>query len=65
MDQLLTPSDVAETYRIPSSTLTTWRARGYGPPAIRLGRVVRYRVADVERFVAELVADARREGAIP
>lgn len=34
-------------------TLIKWRGLGTGPRYIKLGRVVRYRLADLDAFVAE------------
>lgn len=32
-------------------TATKWRAKAYGPPFIKIGRLVRYRSADVETWL--------------
>lgn len=56
-DQLLSITDVAARYGIPTATLRTWRQRGAGPPGARLngtGRLV-FRAADVEAWVAAQV----------
>jgi predicted DNA-binding transcriptional regulator AlpA len=37
---------------ISSVTSTKWRAKGAGPPFIKVGRLVRYRRADVEAWLA-------------
>ena len=43
-----------ERYLIPPRTAQRWRASGHGPAFVRLGkRRVVYRVADVERWLAE------------
>ena len=34
-------------------TLQRWRREGRGPPWFRLSRLVRYRVCDLERFIAQ------------
>jgi Helix-turn-helix domain len=45
---------LSERYLIPPRTAQRWRATGGGPPFVRLGRRrVVYRVADVERWLAE------------
>jgi excisionase family DNA binding protein len=36
---------------VPLKTLYAWRQRGYGPPAIKVGRHLRYRWADVEAWL--------------
>lgn len=35
------------------ATLEIWRCRGEGPPFIKVGRVVRYSVADLREWLAE------------
>lgn len=35
-----------------AATLKTWRRRGIGPPYVRFGNRVRYRVRDVEAWLA-------------
>lgn len=37
---------------ISSVTATKWRARAEGPPFIKVGRLVRYRRADVDAWLA-------------
>jgi hypothetical protein len=37
---------------IPVSTIRGWRLAGIGPPHIRLGGLVRYQRATVERWIA-------------
>ena len=37
---------------ISSVTATKWRAKAAGPPFIKVGRLVRYRRADVEAWLA-------------
>jgi excisionase family DNA binding protein len=41
---------VADYLRIPKETLYTWRKRGYGPSAARVGRHLRYDPADVRQW---------------
>jgi hypothetical protein len=54
--ELLTPVEVAEMLRRPVGSLARWRQTGYGPPWARIGNLVRYRRADVERFIEEQFA---------
>ena len=49
---LLNPKQVSERIQRPERTLERWRSTGEGPPFIRLGRMVAYREADVERWLA-------------
>ena len=51
-DQLLTTAEVAQLLQLHEDTLWTWRANGTGPPAIVLGRAVRYRRVELRDWVA-------------
>lgn len=57
-DELLQPPDLAEWLQIPLATIYQWRARGVGPRACKIGRHLRYRRSDVERWI-ESNADPR------
>lgn len=48
---LLSPEQLAEYLDIPLATVYRWRARRTGPRGMRVGRHVRYRLADVERWL--------------
>jgi hypothetical protein len=43
---------------IPVSSLQKMRGRGDGPPFVKIGSRVRYRVADLEQFVADRVVSS-------
>lgn len=46
---LLTPDDLEEQYGIKKNTAAVWRCtRRYALPYVKLGRMVRYRRADIE-----------------
>lgn len=50
---LLTPQDVATRLGISVPTLATWRCtKRYALTYVKIGRLVRYRVSDVEAFEA-------------
>jgi excisionase family DNA binding protein len=51
-----TVTEVAAYMRVPVETLYAWRKRGYGPPAARLGRHLRYAAADVQAWLKGQVA---------
>jgi predicted site-specific integrase-resolvase len=63
----------ADLLGISPSTLRRWRRTGRGPRAIKLSRLVRYRPADLQRFlrghVAAIAVATRsidaRAGAVP
>jgi predicted DNA-binding transcriptional regulator AlpA len=54
---LVSPNQLAEYTGIPVQTLANWRWREQGPPWLKLGRHVRYRLADVEKWL-----DANAQG---
>jgi hypothetical protein len=49
-DQLLTEIQAAVRLGLKAATLRAWRHRGVGPPCIRLGRAIRYRADDIEKY---------------
>jgi len=51
--RLLRPDELAALLGIPLATIYRWRSRGDGPCGIRVGRHVRYRTEDVERWLDE------------
>lgn len=59
MRTFLTPEELAEYLRLPSvQTVYRWRTTGYGPAASKIGKHVRYDLADVDAWV-----DAQKEAA--
>jgi excisionase family DNA binding protein len=52
-DRLLTSAEVARILGVPQATLRQWRWRGVGPRGIRVGRHIRYRRSDVDRWVED------------
>jgi len=53
LEPLLTIEDVAAYLQVPVGTLYQWRTRGGGPVGLRVGRHVRYRRSDVERWLKQ------------
>jgi len=51
--QLLTATAVAELLGVPVSTIEAWRLRRIGPPAVRVGRAVRWRHHSVAAWAAD------------
>lgn len=51
-DGLLTPVEVSQIVRLSPKTLATLRSRGGGPPAIKSGRRIFYRLDDVAAWFA-------------
>ncbi|NHQ58874.1 helix-turn-helix domain-containing protein [Micrococcus luteus] len=54
-DRLLTPNDLAIYFDLPLSTIYGWRSKGTGPRGFRVGKFVRYRLADVEAWEQEQI----------
>lgn len=48
-----TPEEVSAFYQVPVATLYQWRHRGEGPPAVKIGRHLRYDWHDVEAWWAD------------
>ena len=51
LERLITTEELAAYLSVPRSTLYAWRYRGEGPPAIRVGRYLRYRMTEVEGWL--------------
>jgi len=49
---LLTPREVAAMLRVQPETLNVWRCvKRYPLPYLKIGSRIRYRLADVEKFI--------------
>lgn len=60
----LSPADLAEREGVPLETVYGWNKEGTAPPRMRLGRHVRYRLADVIAWEnSRTVASGRPLGA--
>ena len=55
-DRLWTIHDVSAFLGVPVGTLYQWRHRELGPPAVRLGKHLRYDPSKVRAWVDEQVA---------
>lgn len=51
LEPLLTLDEVAELLAVPVRTLYTWRYRGEGPPALKIGGHLRYDPAALRRWL--------------
>lgn len=51
-----TVDEVAAYLGIAKQTVYGWRKRGFGPKATKVGRLVRYSWADLEKWAAEQTA---------
>ena len=51
-DRMLTEAEAADVLGIRPQTLSVWRCcKRYALPYIKCGRLVRYRMSDVQRFI--------------
>ena len=53
----LTPGDLAEREGVPLKTVYQWNSTGVGPRYLRIGRHVRYKLADVIAWENERYAE--------
>ncbi len=51
-EPLLTTAEVSNYLHVPVATIHQWRHRGEGPPAYKVGRHLRWRLADVYAWLA-------------
>lgn len=61
MKHLLTERQAADYLNLSVSTLQAWRAGGAGPRFVKLGKSVRYRPEELERYMAEAERPALHE----
>jgi predicted DNA-binding transcriptional regulator AlpA len=57
-----TTPEVAAHLQVPVKTLYAWKGRQVGPPAVRVGKHLRYRWSDVEAWLDQQT-DGPRLGA--
>lgn len=50
-DRLVSAQDLAAYLGVPVATVYSWRYRREGPPAIRIGRHLRYRWPEVQEWL--------------
>lgn len=51
-DAWMTPDELSALIKVPIPTIYTWRARKSGPPAVRIGKHLRYRRTAVDAWLA-------------
>lgn len=59
---LIKPREAAKLIGIAPQTLASWRSHGKGPRYFKHGRIVGYRLKDLERWVAERVINTEMGG---
>ena len=57
-ERALSETEVAERLGVSPFTVRAWRQRGHGPRFMKIGRHVRYRLADVVSWENSRYADA-------
>ncbi len=53
LEPLLSAQDLAQFLHVPIATIYAWRYRRQGPPGFRVGRHLRYRQSDLERWITK------------
>jgi predicted DNA-binding transcriptional regulator AlpA len=53
-DPLVTPEELAAELRIVVATIYVWRTRSKGPSGFRVGRHLRYRRSEIDRWLTSL-----------
>lgn len=48
---LLAPADAADKLGTTVGTLAHWRYTKQGPPYVKIGHAVRYRIADLDKWI--------------
>lgn len=65
MSAMLDTKAAAEHLGLAKVTLDMWRSQGRGPRFVKMGRAVRYRMSDLDRWVEDHSQDARYDKAPP
>ena len=59
LDVLLRERELSTVLGVDRRTLHRWRIAGFGPTWVRVGRLIRYPRADLERWIAERTVTPR------
>lgn len=54
VEKLWSTQELADFLNLPIQTIYQWRKRNYGPPGRKMGRHIRYRRSEVERWIDSL-----------
>ena len=55
LEPLIDVQQLANYLDVPVKTLYAWRYRREGPPAFRVGRHLRYRRSDIQRWIQQRI----------
>jgi excisionase family DNA binding protein len=56
LEPIISAQELAEYLGVPVATIYAWRHRRQGPAGFRVGRHVRFRWSDVERWIEDRIA---------
>lgn len=59
-DRKLAPEEVSEILAVDRRTLQSWRQAGTGPPAVRMGKYLRYSAAGLQKWLEDRESESRR-----
>lgn len=60
--RLLTVQELADLLQVPLKTIYTWRYKGIGPPAVPVGKYLRFRPKDVAAWLDARADPGRSDG---
>lgn len=58
IEYLLTEKEVSKVLQVSCRSLQAWRQTGQGPSYLVLGRLVRYRISDLDRWLENQVVNS-------
>ncbi len=62
MTELLTTEEAARILGVKPQSLAVWRLHGENLPFVKVGRLVRYRRSDIEKWLEAQTVTVRGEG---
>lgn len=60
--EFFTTEQVSNMLGVQPNTLEIWRHRGIGPPFVKMGRLVRYKSSDLDRWITEQTRNNTSQG---
>ena len=61
IEMMLSQTEVAKIFKVSVKTLEYWRCRGEGPRYIKIGKLVRYQLADLKEYMRGSVEWEKRK----
>lgn len=62
-ERWITHQELADRYGVPVKTPAEWASKGTGPPYVKFGRHVRYRLRDVRAWETKQLVEHNRDSA--